>query len=70
MATLVPDPILRVLPYVRARAPPGDGAKALAALDDFGWNESWMMFIGPQKGLHLDRAVDALCEGAHILELG
>jgi hypothetical protein len=64
------NPVAGVLPYVRLHARRADPGSVLAALDQYGWNESWMMFIGPHKGLHLDRVVDGLPEKARILELG
>jgi hypothetical protein len=60
----------RVLPYVLEHAPRGDPKAILKALDEFGWTQSWVMFIGPEKGEHLDKTVDQLGKGARILELG
>lgn len=64
------DPIPLVFPYVQKHAVKGDPASVLAAMDEFGWNECWMMFIGERKGAYLDKTVSDLGENARVLELG
>lgn len=60
----------QVLPYVKMHAAKNNAVQVLAALDKFGWTQHWLMFIGPDKGKHLDVAVGQLGTHARILELG
>jgi catechol O-methyltransferase len=55
--------------HVLATAPRGDLQAALRAIDDFGWNQSFLMNVGDEKGLILDAAV-VKAKPARILELG
>lgn len=60
----------QLLSYVVAHSTENDPESVLKAMDEFGWNEHWVMFIGPRKGAHLDAAVDKLTPHSRILELG
>ena len=64
------NPIPLVFPYVQKHAEKGNPASVLSAMDEFGWNECWMMFIGERKGAYLDKTVSELGENARVLELG
>ena len=55
--------------YVEARARRGDAADAIRVVDDFGYNKSFLINVGDEKGRILDDAV-AKARPARILELG
>lgn len=59
----------RLCQHVLSHAARGDVQAALRAIDEFGWNQSFLMNVGDEKGLILDAAV-AQVAPARILELG
>ena len=59
----------RLAEFVLEKARPGDPADAIRVIDEFGWNESYLINVGDEKGLILDRAV-AEAKPNRILELG
>lgn len=59
----------RLLEHVLAKARKGDAGDAIRVIDEFGWNESFLINVGDEKGLILDGAV-ARAGAARILELG
>ena len=63
-------PIARLVQYVLDNATQGDPQSILDTLDEFGWQEHWMMFVGPEKGEILDAQIDKLGPNSRILELG
>jgi len=61
--------------WAERHAAKGDAEEILKALDDFGWHQRWMMFVGDVKGEILDTAVRNLVvkeatQPLHLLELG
>lgn len=59
----------RLLEHVLATAKPGDAADAVRVIDEFGYNESYLINVGDEKGRILDEAV-IRAKSARILELG
>jgi catechol O-methyltransferase len=59
----------RLAEYVVARARRGDAADAIRVIDEYGYNESFLINVGDEKGLILDAAV-ARAKPGLILELG
>lgn len=59
----------RLADYVLARARRGDAADAIRVIDEYGYNESFLINVGDEKGGILDAAV-ARAHPARILELG
>jgi catechol O-methyltransferase len=59
----------RFLQYVRARARPGDPEDVIRAIDTFGYDESFLINVGDEKGAILDDAVRRAAP-RRILELG
>jgi len=59
----------RLAEYVEARARRGDAADVIRVIDDFGYNKSFLINVGDEKGRILDEAV-AKAKPARILELG
>src|SRR5262245_953865 len=59
----------RLAQHVLAHAPRGDVQGVLRAIDDYGWNQSFLMNVGDEKGRILDAAV-ARAMPRRILELG
>ena len=55
--------------YVEARARRGDAADVIRVIDDFGYNKSFLINVGDEKGRILDDAV-AQAKPSRILELG
>lgn len=55
--------------HVLASTPRGDLQGVLRAIDDYGWNHSFLMNVGDEKGRILDAAV-ARAKPRRILELG
>eukprot|EP00736_Rhodelphis_marinus_P001207 Rmarinus@m.26212 len=60
----------RVLRYVYANAEKGNPESVMNAIDEFAWNQAWMMNVGDAKGKVLDDAVKGLAENPVVLELG
>ena len=58
-----------MLRRVMARSISGDPDSVLLAVDDFCWNEHWMMNVGPQKGAFVDAAIQ-LIHPEVMVELG
>ena len=59
----------RLADYVVERARRGDPADVIRIIDEYGYNESFLINVGDEKGLILDAAV-ARAEPGLILELG
>jgi len=59
----------RLADYVAARARRGDAADVIRIIDEYCYNESFLINIGDEKGLILDGAVAQAAPG-RILELG
>jgi catechol O-methyltransferase len=59
----------RLAEYVTSKARRGDVADAIRVIDDFGYNESFLINVGDEKGRILDAAV-AKVRPSRILELG
>lgn len=59
----------RLADYVIARARRGDAADVIRVIDEYGYNESFLINVGDEKGLILDAAV-ARATPELILELG
>jgi catechol O-methyltransferase len=59
----------RLADYVVERARHGDAADVIRIIDEYGYNESFLINVGDEKGLILDAAV-ARAEPGLILELG
>ncbi len=59
----------RLAEYVLARARPGDAADAIRIIDEYGYQQSYLINVGDEKGLILDAAV-ARARPARVLELG
>jgi hypothetical protein len=59
----------KLVAHVLGTAPPGDAAAAIRAIDDFGYNTSFLMNVGDEKGRILDEAVKQ-ARPKRILELG
>ena len=59
----------RLADYVVARARRGDAADVIRTIDEYGYNESFLINVGDEKGLILDAAV-ARAQPACVLELG
>ncbi len=59
----------RLAQHVVAHAPRGDLQAVLRAIDDYGWNQSFLMNVGDEKGRILDAAV-VRAKPRRILELG
>lgn len=59
----------RLAGYVEARARRGDAADVVRVIDDFGYNKSFLINVGDEKGRILDDVV-AKARPARILELG
>jgi catechol O-methyltransferase len=59
----------RLVQHVLATARPGDVADAIRAIDEFGWDTSFLMNVGDEKGRILDRAIER-ARPSRILELG
>ncbi|MBX3293094.1 MAG: O-methyltransferase [Acidobacteria bacterium] len=55
--------------YVEANAKPGDAADAVRVIDEFAYNESFLINVGDEKGEILDDAVRR-ANAKRILELG
>jgi catechol O-methyltransferase len=55
--------------HVLATAPAGDLDAAIAAIDRFGYEQSFLINVGDEKGLILDRAI-ATAQPQLLLELG
>lgn len=55
--------------YVQANAKPGDVADAIRVIDEFAYNESFLINVGDEKGEILDDAVRR-ANAKRILELG
>lgn len=55
--------------YVEANAMPGDAADAIRVIDEFAYNESFLINVGDEKGKILDDAVRR-ADAMRILELG
>jgi catechol O-methyltransferase len=59
----------RLAQYVLARARPGDAADAIRVIDEFGYQKSFLMNVGDEKGAILDEAVRR-AQPKRVLELG
>lgn len=59
----------RLAEYVVARARRGDPADAIRTIDEFGYNQSFLINVGDEKGAILDAAV-ARARPGRVLELG
>jgi catechol O-methyltransferase len=59
----------RLADYVAAHARPGDPADAIRVIDDYCYNQSFMINVGDEKGQILDAAVVRARPG-RVLELG
>ena len=59
----------RLAEYVLARARRGDPADAIRVIDEFGYEQSFLINVGDEKGRILDSAV-ARAKPAKVLELG
>lgn len=59
----------RLAEYVLRRTRRGDAAAVLRAIDEYGYNESFLINVGDKKGTILDEAI-ARTRPARILELG
>ncbi len=59
----------RLAAYVETHARHGDGADVIRVIDDYGYNESFLMNVGDEKGLILDAAIER-AQPARVLELG
>ena len=59
----------RLAGYVVANARRGDAADAIRVVDEFGYNESFLINVGDEKGRILDAAI-AEAKPKRILELG
>jgi catechol O-methyltransferase len=59
----------RLADYVEARARRGDAADAIRIVDEYCYNQSFLINIGDEKGLILDAAV-ARAHARRVLELG
>ena len=59
----------RLADYVLARARRGDPADAIRIIDEYGYNQSFLINVGDEKGAILDAAV-ARARPARVLELG
>ena len=59
----------RLADYVTAKARTGDPADAVRVIDEFGYNESFLINVGDEKGRILDDAI-ARARPARVLELG
>ncbi len=59
----------RMADYVVAKARRGDAVDAIRVIDDFGYNQSFLINVGDEKGRILDAAV-ATAKPSLILELG
>lgn len=59
----------RLADYVVERARQGDAADVIRVIDEYGYNESFLINVGDEKGLILDAAV-ARARPELILELG
>lgn len=46
-----------VLAHVQSTVPPGDPESVLRAIDELGWTTTFMMNVGPDKGLILDKVI-------------
>merc|ERR1712232_1197175 len=68
------SPAEAAVAWAERHAVKGNAEEILKALDDFGWHQRWMMFVGDVKGEILDTAVRNLVTEAtqplHLLELG
>ena len=60
----------RLIRRVLARSVSGDPSSVLSAVDDFCWNEHWMMNIGPEKGAFVDAAIQRAQPCRVVVELG
>ncbi len=59
----------RLAGYVVAQARRGDAADVIRVIDKYGYTQSFMINVGDEKGLILDKAV-ARANPARVLELG
>src|SRR5262245_47146445 len=59
----------RLAEYVVARARRGDPADVIRVIDEFGYEKSFLINVGDEKGRILDAAV-AAAKPARVLELG
>lgn len=59
----------RLAEYVIARARRGDPADAIRIIDEYGYNQSFLINVGDEKGAILDAAV-ARAKPRRVLELG
>ena len=59
----------RLAEYVVARARRGDPADAIRIIDEYGYNQSFLINVGDEKGAILDAAV-ARAKPRRVLELG
>jgi catechol O-methyltransferase len=59
----------RLADYVVAKARRGDAADVVRVIDEFAWNESFLINVGDEKGRILDDAVGKARPGL-VLELG
>jgi catechol O-methyltransferase len=59
----------RLAEYVVARARRGDSADVIRVIDEYGYNESFLINVGDEKGRILDAAL-AAARPARVLELG
>ena len=66
------DPVLDAVKWAESHARQGDAKCVLSALDEYGWNQHWMMFVGDRKGRSLDDEVRAKAKTGPVavLELG
>jgi catechol O-methyltransferase len=55
--------------YVIARARPGDASDAIRVIDEYAYNESFLINVGDEKGLILDAAIRR-AKPRRVLELG
>jgi catechol O-methyltransferase len=47
----------KLLDYVLQNAVDNEASSVLKCIDDFGWNQHWMMCLGDEKGEFLDEAI-------------
>ncbi|MGH8101950.1 MAG: O-methyltransferase, partial [Chthoniobacterales bacterium] len=59
----------RLADYVAKNAKDGDVADVIRVIDEYGYNESYLINVGDEKGLILDAAI-ARAKPQRILELG